>query len=68
MVEFVAIAFGGAFAILLMGRYIDAPLKDYQKPNSINKETVDSKDDLIEKMSRGEIDIDEVVRKSKDKS
>lgn len=68
MVEFVAIAFGGAIAILLMGRYIDAPLKDFQKPESSNLEAVNSKDDLIEKMSRGEIDIDEIVRKSKDKS
>jgi hypothetical protein len=68
MVEFVAIAFGGAFAILLMGKYIEAPLKDYQQPESSSGEISNSKDDLIEKMSRGEIDIDEIVRKSKDKS
>lgn len=30
MVEFIAIAFGGAFAILLIGKYIETPLKDYQ--------------------------------------
>lgn len=69
MVEFVAIAFGGAFAILLMGKYIDAPLKDYQQKDTetsgLNK---NAKDDLIEKMSRGEVDIDEMIRKSKDKS
>lgn len=29
MVEFIAIAFGGAIAILLMGRYIEAPLKEF---------------------------------------
>jgi hypothetical protein len=68
MVEFVAIAFGGAFAILLIGKYIETPLKDYQQPESSKVETPNSKDDLIEKMSRGEIDIDEIVRKSKDKS
>ena len=60
MVEFVAIAFGGAIAILLMGKYIDAPLKDFQKPEvTITKYVkITSKEDLIEKMSRGEVDID----------
>ena len=73
MVEFVAIAFGGAIAILLLGKYIDAPLQDFQKQTDATKsdsmeETAAKNDDLIEKMSRGEIDIDEIVRKSRDKS
>jgi hypothetical protein len=68
MVEFVAIAIGGAIAILLMGKYINTPLKNYQQPESIKAQNSDSKDDLIEKMSRGEIDIDEIIRKSKDKN
>lgn len=31
MVEFIAIAIGGAFAIALIGKYIEAPLQDFSK-------------------------------------